>query len=76
MNHEKTVIYFTKDSNSYVVEYSYDKTNYNALKASVSLNGTVIKEFNPLPYTKTNNPTKSQAKELITIANRENKNGK
>ena len=40
----------------------------DVLQARVYANNECIRLFNPLPYTKTNNSTKTQARELIKIA--------
>jgi len=62
---------FEKEGNSSEVEYEFEE-----LQARVFENEECIKLFNPLPSTKTNNPTKSQAKELIMIALKDIKNRK
>jgi len=74
MIHEKTIVYFTSKNDKYEVEYFYREGKYGSeqLHASVKVNGNVMKEFKSFP-TKTNNPSKSQAKELIALALKENK---
>ena len=68
--------YGTRSSRDVLLEKTGHKTTadmwtHNELQARVYENGEVIRLFRPLPYTKTNNPTKTQAKELITIALKE-----
>ncbi len=68
MEHVSTIITFVKGSKVYKVEY---RENASGLGAQVWEGLTVIKVFSPLPYTKTANPTKTQAKELIKLALKE-----
>lgn len=68
--------YNTKSSRSVLFEKqtqmsAADLWTSDKLQARVYEDGKVIRLFTPIPYTKTNNPTKTQAKELITIALKE-----
>ncbi len=49
-------------------DFAFD---YEDLQARVYEDEICIKLFNPIPSTKSQNPTKSQAKELISIALRD-----
>ena len=51
----------------YRVDYVY-REPYHRLGADIYIDNTLYKTFDSLPVTKTHNPTKSQAKELITKA--------
>lgn len=56
-------------------EKCYDKEfEIEELQAKIFENETCIKLFSPIPFTKTKNSTKSQAKELIKLALKNNKN--
>lgn len=65
MEHIKSSFYFKKDNESWRVDYTY-KGHYP--KATVFLDEEIFWDFNSIPRTRTENPTKSQAKEIITAA--------
>ena len=69
MKHIKSTFYFTKDSESWRVDYTYKSNGWGEnIKATVFLNDEEYWDFDRMPHTKTENPTKSQAKEIITTA--------
>jgi len=66
MDHKKSQFYFTDKGIEWMVEYYY-VANY--LAASVYEDGKLYHDFkNRLPNTRTENPTKTQAKEIISAA--------
>lgn len=66
MNHIKSNFYFEDKNNKWLVEYTYISTKYDErLIAKVYVNDTELHQFNSF-NTRTVNPTKTQAKELIT----------
>lgn len=69
MDHIKSSFYFQAKSESWQVDYTY-QGQYKSLKAIVYLNGDEYWEFLSLPNTRTENPTKTQAKEIIANAKR------
>jgi hypothetical protein len=73
MEHFKSSFYFQSGaSNIYRVDYSYGE-EWHYLIAKVYLNDELIATFDRLPPTKTHNPTKSQAAEIIVVARKLNK---
>ena len=58
-----------KESNAYVS----NQWDIEELQARVYENENCIRLFDSMPYTKSKNPTKSQAKELISMALKEKK---
>ncbi len=65
MEHIKSSFYFKKDTEYWRVDYTY-QGNYP--KATVFLDKEIFWDFNSIPNTRTENPTKSQAKEIISVA--------
>lgn len=75
MEHTKSSFSFTSKNENWQVDYTYQiKTyyskDYSELKATVYLNNEIYWDFDGVPNTKTDNPTKTQAKEIITVARR------
>jgi hypothetical protein len=68
MDHIKSSFYFTSKNDLWQVDYTYKPSNYGNLKATVILNKEVFWEFDSIPNTRTENPTKTQAKEIISAA--------
>jgi hypothetical protein len=74
MEHISTIINFAGKEKSARVEYSYKPTKYGSqLIASIFVNNELIHVFESLPHTSTKNPTKTQAKELISKGIKESK---
>lgn len=80
MEHKKSIFQF-EDSKGveWRVEYYYILMNWNSgmsnrQAARIYENGDLYHDFgDQLPYTKTENPTKTQAKEIIAAAKKLNK---
>ena len=69
MDHIKSSFYFTSKNDVWQVDYIYKTRNgWNQLAANVLLNKEIYWEFESLPNTRTDNPTKTQAKEIISVA--------
>ena len=73
MEHTKSSFYFTSKNDNWQVDYTYYIKNYygqdhSELKAIVYLNNELYWDFDGIPNTRTDNPTKSQAREIITAA--------
>jgi hypothetical protein len=69
MEHNKSSFYFTSKNDVWQVDYIYKTRNgWNQLAANVLLNKEIYWEFESLPNTRTDNPTKTQAKEIISVA--------
>lgn len=69
MEHYKSSFYFTSKNDNWQVDYTYNtKKNYTQLKATVYFNDELYWDFDEIPNTRTDNPTKSQAREIITAA--------
>jgi len=77
MEHTKSSFSFSSKNDNWQVDYTYIiKTYYghdnSELKVAVYLNNELYWDFEKmrtyLPYTKTEHPTKSQAKEIISAA--------
>lgn len=69
MEHIKSSFYFTSKNDVWQVDYIYKTRNgWNQLAANVLLNKEIYWEFESLPNTRTDNPTKTQAKEIISAA--------
>ncbi len=74
MEHTKSSFYFTSKNDNWQVDYTYYIKNYygqdhSELKAIVYLNNELYWDFDDrIPNTRTENPTKSQAKEIISAA--------
>lgn len=74
MEHTKSSFYFKSKEDNWQVDYTYYttthyKTTFTQLKATVYLNDELYWDFDDrIPNTRTENPTKSQAKEIITAA--------
>jgi hypothetical protein len=73
MEHTKSSFYFKDKRGDWQVDYTYITTKstysdieHKSLKATVYLNDSVYQDFDRLPNTKTENPTKTQAKEIIS----------
>lgn len=76
MKHLKSSFYFKDKENEWGVEYVYyhSKWGDDSMKSVVYLNGELYWDFvDGIPNTRTEHPTKSQAKEVIAIAKREYK---
>lgn len=77
MEHTKSSLHFKDKRGDWQVDYTYKtETNNNGrpqIKSTVYLNNSVYQDFDGLPNTKTENPTKTQAKEIIAEAKRLNK---
>lgn len=67
MEHIKSSFYFTSKNDLWQVDYIY-KTPQSYLTANVLLNKEIFWEFDSLPSTRTEHPTKTQAKEIISHA--------
>jgi hypothetical protein len=65
MDHIKSSFYFTSKNDLWQVDYTYKKSY---LSATVLLNKETFWEFDSIPSTRTENPTKTQAKEIISAA--------
>jgi len=65
MEHIKSSFYFQSKEEFWRVDYIY-KGHY--LKATIYLNDDIYWDFDSIPYTNTQNPTKTQAKEVISAA--------
>ena len=72
MEHTKSSFHFKDKRGEWQVDYTY-KGVYKQLKATVYLNNSIYQDFDTIPHTKTENPTKTQAKEIIAEAKRLNK---
>jgi hypothetical protein len=71
MEHKKSTFYFESNGVEWRVEYFYIKSS---IAATVYEDGNIYHEFgSSLPRTRTEHPTKSQAKEIITAAKKLNK---
>jgi len=73
MEHTKSSFYFTSKNDNWQVDYTYYitthyKTTFTQLKSTVYLNNEIYWDFDGIPNTRTDNPTKSQAREIITAA--------
>lgn len=71
MEHIKSSFYFTSRNDLWQVDYIYKKFGRHSntyLTANVLLNQEIYWEFESLPSTRTDNPTKTQAKEIISAA--------
>ena len=69
MDHIKSSFYFTSKNDVWQVDYIYKTRNgWNQLAANVILNKEIYWEFESIPNTRTDNPTKTQAKEIISVA--------
>ena len=73
MDHIKSSFYFVNTRDTWKVDYTYDKSNYNQLKATVYLNDELYWDFDEPCTWWIENPTKSQAKEIISSAKKEYK---
>lgn len=73
MEHIKSSFYFQNKEETWRVDYVYDQSQWRCLKALVYLNDDLYWDFESIPNTRTENPTKSQAKEIITAAKKEYK---
>lgn len=73
MEHVSTIINFAGKEKTARVEYSYRKSKYSELMATVYVNNELVHVFEKLPHTRTNNPSKSQAKEILSKAIKEAK---
>lgn len=76
MEHFKSSFYFQKDEESWRVDYVYFISKYNdkSIKAVVYLNDNLYWDFEDgIPNTRTENPTKTQSKEIIAAAKKEYK---
>ena len=75
MDHFKSSFHFTKDDETWTVDYVYfiSKYGYKSPKAVVYLNDDLYWDFEGIPNTRTENPTKTQAKEVIVAAKKEYK---
>ena len=63
MEHTKSSFYFTSNNDTWQVDYSGLKE-----EISIYLNNELYWYFKEKPNTKTENPTKTQAKEIISAA--------
>lgn len=70
MKHLSTIISFNDKGINYIVKY---KNRGEEISAEIVRENITIKKFSKIPYTKTSNPTKTQAIELIKIALKEEK---
>jgi hypothetical protein len=71
MEHIKSSFYFTSKNDLWQVDYIYKKLgpySNTYLTANVLLNQEIYWEFTSLPNTRTDNPSKTQAKEIISAA--------
>lgn len=72
MNHTKSTFVFDNKGTEWIVEYYYipeDGFERERLAARVLEDGEIYHDYGTkLPWTKTENPTKTQAKEIITNA--------
>ena len=78
MEHKKTLFYFEARGVEWMVEYYYKTETqhgieYQIQKARIYTDGDLYHTFEKMPYTKTENPTKTQAKEIIAAAKKLNK---
>lgn len=73
MEHTKSTFYFQHNDDVWRVDYVYRQSQYRDLKSVVYLNDELYWDFESIPNTRTENPTKSQAKEIITAAKKEYK---
>jgi len=75
MDHIKSSFYFKSNQDVWRVDYVYhiSKWGSNTLKSVVFLNDELYWDFETIPNTRTENPTKSQAKEIIASAKKEYK---
>jgi hypothetical protein len=77
MEHTKSSFYFQDKRGDWQLDYTYKtETNNNGrpqIKATIYLNNSIYQDFDKIPWTKTDNPTKTQAKELIAEAKKLNK---
>jgi hypothetical protein len=72
MEHESTVITFRSKDKVTKVEYTYQDGEYSKhLIATVYVNNEMVHVFEKLPSTRTENPSKTQAKEIIAQAMKE-----
>ena len=75
MDHKKSSFYFESKGTEWRVDYYYRPGSYGGshLCAAVYEDGQLYHDFENKPYTKTQNPTKTQAKEIISAARKLNK---
>ena len=75
MDHIKSSFYFQSNQDVWRVDYVYyiSKWGCNTLKSVVFLNDELYWDFESIPNTRTENPTKSQAREIISSAKKEYK---
>jgi hypothetical protein len=76
MEHIKSSFFFKSKEDTWRVDYQDkpDEGNWNRLTCQVYLNDELYHDFEGrLPNTNTSNPTKSQAKEIISAAKKINK---
>lgn len=76
MEHIKSSFFFKSGDNDWRVNYEDkpDSGGWKRLTCQVYLNDELYHDFDgSIPRTNTNNPTKSQAKEIISVARKINK---
>jgi hypothetical protein len=76
MEHIKSSFYFKSGDNNWRVDYQdkSDSNGWKRLTCQIYLNDELYHDFEgSLPNTNTSNPTKSQAKEIISAAKKINK---
>jgi len=75
MEHIKSSFFFKSKDDNWQVDYidKPDSRGWSHPTCQVYLNNDIYHDFDNLPNTKTHNPTKSQAKEIISAAKKINK---
>ena len=75
MQHIKSSFFFKSKEDNWRVDYQdkSDENGWQQLTCQVYLNDELYHDFDKMPNTNTHNPTKSQAKEIISAAKRINK---
>ncbi len=70
MEHIRSSFFFKSKDDTWRVDYQDkpDEGNWNRLTCQVYLNDEIYHDFEGIPHTNTSNPTKTQAKEIISAA--------
>lgn len=71
IEHVRTTIELVNGETKYAVEYIGQRPNY---KVNVYKNGELFRHFDAKPYTRTENTTKTQAIEIVKIAEKVDEN--
>jgi hypothetical protein len=72
MEHIKSSFYFEDKNGVWQVDYTYNNTSHFP-KSTVYFNNEIYWDFDSIPSTRTEHPTKSQAKEILSAARKKYK---